>query len=100
MPGLNGKGPLGDGPMTGRGLGRCRTGANPADQRQFNDQLKRIDPENYNANTAPADNTTVYGRGRGGQPYGGGACRAQGRGPGGPGSGRGQGRGRGRGFRQ
>lgn len=24
MPGLNGSGPQGDGPMTGRGMGRCR----------------------------------------------------------------------------
>ena len=26
MPGGNGKGPLGVGPMTGRGMGRCATG--------------------------------------------------------------------------
>ncbi|MBN1970436.1 MAG: DUF5320 domain-containing protein [Candidatus Delongbacteria bacterium] len=29
MPGRNGKGPLGEGPMTGRGMGRCvNNGAN------------------------------------------------------------------------
>lgn len=29
MPGRNGTGPLGMGPMTGRGMGLCRTGRRP-----------------------------------------------------------------------
>ena len=96
MPGLNGKGPMNEGPMTGRGLGRCRPAAGRRENQQaadFQDQLKRIDPENYSAVTA---DDTVYGRGRGGLPRGGGACQAFGRGFGGPGAGGGRGRGRGR----
>lgn len=63
MPGFDVTGPLGQGSMTGRGLGYCGTGR-----------------------TAPAGGA-VYGRGRGGLPWGGGR-----------GMGFGGGRGRGRGF--
>ena len=57
MPGLDRTGPLGEGPMTGRGLGYCGQG--------------RVFPENV-----------VYGVGRGGRPYGGGRGRCFGGGRG------------------
>ncbi len=111
MPGLNGRGPMNEGPMTGRGLGRCRPAAaanlaqGPVQGSAVNsgDPLRRIDPNNYNPGPV-ADANVVYGRGRGGQPWGGGANQAFGRGFGGPGGGRGAGRGlglgRGRGWRR
>ena len=37
MPGLNQTGPVGQGPMTGRGMGRC----NPSQTQKTNDELKR-----------------------------------------------------------
>ncbi len=101
MPGMNGKGPQGEGPLTGRGLGRCRPAAqSAADQQPLKDQLKRIDPDKYNANPASGAEGAVYGRGQGGLPRGGGACQAFGRGFGGPdgGSGQGPGQGPGRGL--
>jgi len=103
MPGLNGKGPQGEGPLTGRGLGRCRPAASEgADVRRSGDQLKKIDPDNFNPNPTAAGDNVVYGRGQGGLPRGGGACQAFGRGFGGPGAGggRGLGRGGGRGRRR
>lgn len=50
MPGFDRSGPYGEGPMTGRGLGRC------------NPNLENINPDEYN----------YYGVGRGGYPRGGG----------------------------
>jgi len=103
MPGLNGKGPQGEGPLTGRGLGRCRPAAtDTTDQQRSGDQLRKIDPDNYDPNPAAADDNVIYGRGQGGLPRGGGACQAFGRGFGGPGAGggRGPGRGGGRGRRR
>ncbi|NPA25087.1 MAG: DUF5320 domain-containing protein [Deltaproteobacteria bacterium] len=98
MPGLNGKGPQGEGPLTGRGLGRCRpTATDATDQRRSGDQLRKIDPNNYNSNTVATGDNVVYGRGQGGLPRGGGACQAFGRGFGGPGAGGGRGLGRGAG---
>jgi len=91
MPGLNGKGPQNDGPMTGRGLGRCRPADNRASNSNLNDQLRKINPDDLKPGaTAPGDNPVVYGRGRGGLPCGGGQGLGRGRGNGG----------RGRGFRQ
>ena len=89
MPGLNGKGPQNEGPMSGRGLGNCR----PADNNEKqNDQLRKVDPNNLEPSTTQTDDQVVYGRGRGGQPRGGGG---QGLGQGlGRGRGGGQGRGR------
>lgn len=99
MPGLNGRGPMNEGPMSGRGLGRCRPAAGAADSQNqaagAADPLRKIDPANYQA---PVEDEAVYGRGRGGQPRGGGANQAHGRGFGGPGGGRGRGRGRGQGM--
>jgi hypothetical protein len=40
MPGLNQTGPVGQGPMTGRGMGRCHP-ANPAQTQKTNEEMKR-----------------------------------------------------------
>jgi hypothetical protein len=69
MPGLNRKGPEGDGPRTGRGLGKC--GKPQTADRDF------------------SEDTETRGRGRG--------RRLRLRGEGGSGRGRGEGRGAGRG---
>ena len=91
MPGLNGKGPQNEGPMTGRGQGRCRPVDNRASNSDFNDQLRKINPDELKPEAAGANtDAVVYGRGQGGLPRGGGQ---------GPGRGRGNG-GRGRGLRQ
>ncbi len=92
MPGLNGKGPQNDGPMTGRGLGRCRPSDNRASDSNFNDQLRQVNPDEISPNADPV----VYGRGQGGLPRGGGQGLGQGRRMG---QGRGNG-GRGRGLKQ
>ncbi|MBN2810008.1 MAG: DUF5320 domain-containing protein [Deltaproteobacteria bacterium] len=84
MPGLNGRGPQNQGPLTGRGLGNCRPAKNAEN---LNDQLRKVDPENLESSAVQADAAVVYGRGRGGQPRGGG--QGLGRGCGG---GRGRGR--------
>jgi hypothetical protein len=89
MPGLNGKGPRNEGSMTGRGLGNCRPADNRANDSNFNDQLRKINPDDLKQEAANNPDPVVYGRGRGGIPYGGG----------GQGLGRGQGSGRGRGRR-
>jgi len=59
MPGYNGKGPMGQGPMTGRGRGFC---------------VQRVTPPE---NPPPE---AVFGVGRGGIPWGCGRGRAFGRG--------------------
>ncbi|MBR1369343.1 hypothetical protein RJ53_07485 [Methanocalculus chunghsingensis] len=51
MPGLNGRGPLGMGPMTGRRMGRC---VSPSSDAQSAAQSEQI----------------IYGLGRGGLPCG------------------------------
>ncbi len=92
MPGLNGKGPQNEGPMTGRGLGRCRPADNRASNSNLNDQLRKINPDELKAGAGINVDPVVYGRGQGGLPRGGGQ-----------GLGRGNGRGngnRGRGFKQ
>ena len=38
MPGLNSRGPLGEGPMTGRGMGHC----NPEIKGKYNDEILGI----------------------------------------------------------
>ena len=64
MPGMNGTGPQGNGPMSGRGFGRCRMAPDstaPAEQA----------PESRDAlSQYPQQNTPVFGRGRGGIPRG------------------------------
>jgi len=57
MPGFDGTGPMSQGPMTGRGMGYCGTGSG-----------------------VPTGGAPVYGRGRGGQPWGGGRGFGGGRG--------------------
>lgn len=61
MPGLDGRGPLGEGAMTGRRMGRC----------VVNDDKSVTITENV---------TPIYGRGRGGMPRGGGRMPMGGRG--------------------
>jgi hypothetical protein len=77
MPGFNQKGPMGQGPMTGRRMGRCTNfGANPKDQSI---------PENETPDTTNPDN--LAGRGMGlGRGRGNGLGRGRG------GAGRGMGR--------
>lgn len=84
MPGFNGTGPQGRGPMTGRGFGNCRMAYQPAQQ--------QVTPSGENQTTVTNENVPVYqppvqgqgqvyGIGRGGIPYGGGrgfACGGRG----------------------
>jgi hypothetical protein len=65
MPGLNHKGPMGDGPMTGRKMGKCtnfgagrKTATNDAEQ------------ENQNLTGQGCDLGRGLGRGQGGQGMG------------------------------
>ncbi|HDR73327.1 MAG TPA: hypothetical protein ENN85_05410 [Methanoculleus sp.] len=64
MPGYDGTGPRGQGPMTGRGMGYC----NPANA----PQTGTAEP---GTGYAPAYRYPVYGVGRGGLPRGGGMGR-------------------------
>ncbi|NCA76348.1 MAG: hypothetical protein EOM90_08435 [Alphaproteobacteria bacterium] len=67
MPGLNHNGPMGQGPMSGRGMGRCTNfGANRKDQPQsenVNDENTRS--ENTLNEEMPWGRNKGYGRGRG-----------------------------------
>ncbi|MCD6534194.1 MAG: hypothetical protein J7L25_08990 [Deltaproteobacteria bacterium] len=90
MPGLNGKGPQSEGPMSGRGLGNCRPASSDENQ---NDQLRKVDPNNLEPAANQAGDQAVYGRGQGGKPRGGGGQglgQGLGRGRGGGGRGRGR----------
>ncbi len=82
MPNLDKTGPRGQGPLTGRGRGRCRSS-----------RIEKSETGNENVE----NNEIVYGLGRGGRPYGGGAGNCFGGGFG-QGAGRKYGSGRGRGF--
>ena len=84
MPGLDKRGPMGQGPMTGRKMGRCANfGANLKSQ---------TDSENKNPDEEPIENLPGRGFGYG---WGGGFGRGRG-----SGFGRGRGgRGRGMGWR-
>ena len=81
MPGLNGKGPAGQGPMSGRGLGGCRP-ASPRNKTETpKDQLRKIDPDNLDNPEIPVAAEPPQGLGRCGQPRGGcGLGRGGGRG--------------------
>ena len=74
MPDLNGTGPRGRGPRTGRGIGKCQEPTKKAEEKNETEKKE-----------------AVYGLGRGGRPYGGGRGRR-----GGDGNRRGFGRNRGR----
>lgn len=80
MPGLNGKGPQNDGPMTGRRLGRCRPADNRASDSNFNDQLRRVNPDEIKPGVGTNSEPLIYGRGQGGLPRGGGQGLGRGNG--------------------
>jgi len=87
MPGQDRRGPMGEGPRTGRGLGRCNN--NDTDDANVTDQQNST--RDFGPGTGPG-----WGRGMGR-----GIDRGMGGGPGrgpGRGFGRGPGRGGGRGF--
>ncbi|MFA6225037.1 MAG: DUF5320 domain-containing protein [Methanoregula sp.] len=65
MPGLNGTGPQRTGPMSGRGIGRCRTIVAPA--QEYAAPVKQTNGDSEPATTqVPVQNIPVCGRGRGG----------------------------------
>jgi hypothetical protein len=72
MPGFNGTGPAGEGPMTGRRFGRCR----PVDREAFTQPDQVQEPgAAQEGQQAPQPQETVppvpvYGVGRGGIPWG------------------------------
>ena len=69
MPGLNGTGPQANGPMSGRGCGRCRTVVAPAQESAAPQQI--ADEESGTAvSQESTQNNPVFGRGRGGVPCG------------------------------
>lgn len=69
MPGLNGTGPRANGPMSGRGFGRCRTIGAPAQESAA--PVQQADEESGTAmSQESAQNNPVFGRGRGGVPCG------------------------------
>jgi len=84
MPNLDGTGPQGQGPLTGRGRGRCQDTKTP--------KTEKSEATNENVE----NKELIYGLGRGGRPRGGaGNCFGNGFGQG---AGRRNGRGRGREF--
>jgi len=92
MPGLDRKGPFGEGPKTGRGLGRC----NPDNKDKDFTEADETGPGRGNRFRGGAGPGRGLGRGNG---RGGGRGLGRGNGPGrgrGPGPGRGLGRGPGR----
>lgn len=88
MPNLNQTGPEGQGPMTGRRMGRC-SGNNPVQQPRNVDAP--IDDKNSDAS---ANNTDAPVNENNNQMLGMGMARRRGFGGGGGGRGRGRGRGR------
>ncbi|MEN6443783.1 MAG: DUF5320 domain-containing protein [Methanoregula sp.] len=69
MPGLNGTGPQGNGPMSGRGFGRCRMAPAPVQEPAIAGQPAQ-DENGPAISQGPMQNIPVYGRGRGGIPCG------------------------------
>jgi hypothetical protein len=93
MPGMNGTGPMGEGPRTGWGSGRCR----PPKKQQSEDSQVEAAESDETATQPETLGRRVRGW-LGGGGGGGGGGRGRGRGGGmGRGRGRGFGRGRGRG---
>ncbi len=74
MPGFDRTGPLGRGSMTGRGFGYCRTTYQSARQPVApSGDSQTITTENVPVYQPPVQSQApIYGRGRGGIPYGGG----------------------------
>jgi hypothetical protein len=74
MPGFKGTGPAGEGPMTGRGFGRCwfgpvrRESVTPVEQTQEAGAPQEGQPALLPRETGTQ--TPVYGVGRGGIPWG------------------------------
>jgi hypothetical protein len=69
MPGLNGMGPRANGPMRGRGFGRCLTIVAPAQESAA--PVQQVNEESGTAiSQESAQNNSVFGRGRGGVPCG------------------------------
>ena len=65
MPGFNRKGPMGQGPMTGRKMGRCTNyGASLKNQASVKDNSNEFIPENFQGRGLG------YGRNRGGRGLG------------------------------
>ncbi|EHQ35433.1 DUF5320 domain-containing protein [Methanoplanus limicola] len=89
MPGFDRTGPQGRGPMTGRGMGQCRSEniSGATAQADTEGETANIGVIRTPGNVPPAGNI-VYGAGRGGVPRGCGMGFCGGRG------GRGRGRGR------
>jgi len=86
MPGLNGTGPLGEGPGTGRGFGRCRC-APPRNNALIPPVREPEDAayESEQPGVSPDRNSPgspVMGAGQGGIPFGGGRGNAWGGGRG------------------
>ncbi|TAJ44111.1 hypothetical protein CUJ86_08750 [Methanofollis fontis] len=75
MPGFDGTGPRGMGPMTGRGLGRCRPAAPVV-------STAAQTPQETTGTAVPPPQNMMYGVGRGGIPWGCGCgfCGGRGRG--------------------
>jgi len=71
MPGLNGMGPHGNGPIGGRRFGRCNTAHVPVQVPAVVAQPARDEMETMVSQDSTQD-IPVYGRGRGGVPCG---CR-------------------------
>jgi len=69
MPGFDGTGPLGAGPMTGWRRGRCMSGGNPVSQQE---PAKESAGDAGQASVQPTGGAgpLVYGLGRGGVPRG------------------------------
>jgi len=65
MPRYDRTGPMGQGPMTRRGMGYCNPNQNP-------DYQKKVEP-------LPQNQGVIYGKGRGGVPNGGGRGLGRGR---------------------
>ncbi|QQR71540.1 MAG: DUF5320 domain-containing protein [Methanolinea sp.] len=78
MPGFDRTGPLGRGPMTGWGRGWCATGRLPVPQQGTTPQAAGTEPQEQapdQSQLPPAwpawgPGPAVYGRGRGGIPWG------------------------------
>ena len=67
MPGLNGMGPQGNGPIGSRRFGRCRTASVPAQEPVVTEQSAHDEMETV-VSLDSTQSIQIYGRGRGGVP--------------------------------